>query len=376
MAENSKYNKEFTARDIERYYSGKMSTLEMHELEKAAMEDPFLADALEGYSYTNTPVEDSKYLQTQLQSKIGGSKIIPLKSFSTNRFLRIAALFILLAGCGWAVYQFGFNTRNNDIASVKKPAIKAPVPSIATDTNNIATDTNNKEADLQEATAKQNATANAPTNTQTKTIKTDNTGTVSASTQNRHTAKLNNTRNAKKQQQNEEAIQAEISSAEKAQTETASASLKKDTNADIQGYGVPRGTDTPQTISPGKDNVIVLQRSKSAPIPEVVLSNTKRDSTYRKPHISFEEAEPANGTAYYDDYVANNLQIPAEELQKNSSGEVKLSFDVNDAGQAVNIKVEKSLCAECDKEAIRVLQQGPKWLKKKKDKKGKLSIRF
>jgi hypothetical protein len=367
MAENSKYNKEFTAQDIERYYTGQMSSLEMHQLEKAAMEDPFLADALEGYSYTNTPVEDSKYLQAQLQSKIGGSKIIPLRSFSTNRLLRIAALFILLAGCGWAVYQFGFNTKNNDIAVVKKPTISSP---------SIATDTNNKEADLQEATAKQNATANAPTNTQTKTIKTDNKGTVSASTQNRHTAKLNNTRSAKKQQQNEEAIQAEISSAEKAQTETASASLKKDTNADIQGYGIARGTDTLQTVSPGKDNVIVLQRSKAAPIPEVVLSNTKRDSTYRKPHISFEEAEPANGTAYYDDYVANNLQMPEEELQKNSSGEVKLSFDVNDAGQAVNIKVEKSLCAECDKEAIRVLQQGPKWLKKKKDKKGKLSIRF
>jgi hypothetical protein len=266
-----------------------------------------------------------------------------------------------------AVYKFGFNTKNNDIAVVKNPTISSP---------SIATDTNNKEADLQEATAKQNATANAPTNTQTKTIKTDNKGTVSASTQNRHTAKLNNTRSAKKQQQNEEAIQAEISSAEKAQTETASASLKKDTNADIQGYGIARGTDTLQTVSPGKDNVIVLQRSKAAPIPEVVLSNTKRDSTYRKPHISFEEAEPANGTAYYDDYVANNLQMPEEELQKNSSGEVKLSFDVNDAGQAVNIKVEKSLCAECDKEAIRVLQQGPKWLKKKKDKKGKLSIRF
>jgi hypothetical protein len=367
MAENSKYNKEFTAQDIERYYSGKMSSLKMHQLEKAAMEDPFLADALEGYSYTNTPVEDSKYLQTQLQSKIEGSKIMPLTSFSTNRFLRIAALFILLAGCGWAVYQFGFNTKNNDIAVVRKPTISSP---------SIATDTNNKEADLQEATAKQNATANAATNTQTKTIETDNKGTASISTQNKHTAKLNNTRSAKKQQQNDEAIQAEISSAERAQTKTASASLKKDTNADIQGYGISRGPDTLQTISPGKDNVIVLQRSKSVPIPEVVLSNTKRDSTYRKPHISFEEAEPANGTAYYDDYVANNLQMPEEELQKNSSGEVKLSFDVNDAGQAVNIKVEKSLCAECDKEAIRVLQQGPKWLKKKKDKKGKLSIRF
>ena len=68
--------------------------------------------------------------------------------------------------------------------------------------------------------------------------------------------------------------------------------------------------------------------------------------------------------------------MPELEMRKNVTGEVKLSFDVNDAGQAINIKVEKSLCTECDKEAIRLLKDGPKWVKKKKNKKGKLSIKF
>ena len=68
--------------------------------------------------------------------------------------------------------------------------------------------------------------------------------------------------------------------------------------------------------------------------------------------------------------------MPEEEIKRNISGEVKLSFDINDAGQAVNIEVEKSLCPECDKEAIRLLKEGPKLVKKKKDKKGKLRIRF
>ena len=44
MSQDHKY----TAADFERYHSGKMSAGEMHALEKAAMEDPFLADALEG----------------------------------------------------------------------------------------------------------------------------------------------------------------------------------------------------------------------------------------------------------------------------------------------------------------------------------------
>ena len=69
-------------------------------------------------------------------------------------------------------------------------------------------------------------------------------------------------------------------------------------------------------------------------------------------------------------------EMTEEELKKNISGEVKLSFDVNESGDPVNIAIVKSLCAECDKEAIRLLQQGPKWVKKKTQKKGTVSIKF
>ena len=42
--------KKFTASDIEKYHKGQLSAKERHDLEKAALDDPFLADALEGYS--------------------------------------------------------------------------------------------------------------------------------------------------------------------------------------------------------------------------------------------------------------------------------------------------------------------------------------
>src|SRR5688572_2709942 len=106
MTDNSKYNNRFTADDIERYHSGKMSPIEMHQLEKAAMEDPFLADALEGYAYTQTPAEDRVWLQSQLQSKTEGAKVVPMAGFNRGRFLKIAAMFVLLIGCAWGVYQF------------------------------------------------------------------------------------------------------------------------------------------------------------------------------------------------------------------------------------------------------------------------------
>src|SRR5687767_7852481 len=120
MTEHSKYNNDFSAEDIERYYNGKMSSQEMHRLEKAAMEDPFLADALEGYTYTTTPVQDIEQLRAGLQSKLEGGKVVPVRRFNKNQFLRIAALFILLAGCGWAVYQFGFNQNATDKVVLEK----------------------------------------------------------------------------------------------------------------------------------------------------------------------------------------------------------------------------------------------------------------
>ena len=62
-------HKVYTAADFERYYSGQMSDAEMHALEKSALEDPFLADALEGYSYTKTPVHDVAELKERLSKK-------------------------------------------------------------------------------------------------------------------------------------------------------------------------------------------------------------------------------------------------------------------------------------------------------------------
>src|SRR5687768_6363785 len=216
MTEHSKYENEFTAQDIERYYNGKMSSLEMHQLEKAAMEDPFLADALEGYSYTNTPAKDSEYLHSQLQSKMLAGNVVPINKFDKNQFLKIAALFILLAGCGWVVYQFGFNTRNNDIASSKKIETSAPSsPAITADT-------------IKNETALQQPNTNTEPDTQTTTRKTGGNGTVSLSTQNRHTGKLNNSAASIKKEkvENSESLQAE--------TATIPSEYNKDASAPVR----------------------------------------------------------------------------------------------------------------------------------------------
>src|SRR5215212_897133 len=98
MTESSKYHS-FTAADIERYQRGQMSAAERHALEKAALDDPFLADAVEGYTYTPTPSADIAALQARLEEKTQHRNPVPLfsKKFS---WLQVAALLLVVAGAG------------------------------------------------------------------------------------------------------------------------------------------------------------------------------------------------------------------------------------------------------------------------------------
>jgi hypothetical protein len=111
-----------------------------------------------------------------------------------------------------------------------------------------------------------------------------------------------------------------------------------------------------------------------------VLDTVKRNySRVRGSSLKFEEPEPADGWDYYDSYLVNNLNVPETFVRKRADrgggGEVELSFEVNRHGEPINIRVEKSLCEQCDKEAIRLIKQGPKW-KRKARKRTRVMVPF
>jgi hypothetical protein len=59
---------EYTLTDIERYLQGNMTAAEMHAMEKAALKDPFLADAMEGF-------EEVDFTQAKQQLHIASDRI-------------------------------------------------------------------------------------------------------------------------------------------------------------------------------------------------------------------------------------------------------------------------------------------------------------
>jgi hypothetical protein len=384
MSGSSKYNS-FTASDIERYHSGLMSASERHALEKAALDDPFLADALEGYSLTSTPVADVNNIRERLEEKLQKKRVISLVPKKYN-WLRIAALFLILAGSGWFLYR-------SDVFTKKEIAKAEPVnqKQIEAATNKNLSDSlpslkyETAQAQKESVNAQRSAIASAkpgqPVRQRQKT-KNFEEPKQTARTEIAAAPVIKNdvpqneafsTRSlARKMPDSNQDVSANVNPA------------VKNNNADYNNNKTINGaTDSSGTIAgniqASNDTVrnlnIVMQPSKEGMSEVVVVGLGAKKRATVKPEPHFEELQPAEGWTNFNDYLALNLKEPEEIKKKTISGDVELSFEVNNEGEAVNIKVEKSLCTTCDEEAVRLLKEGPKW-KKKKTKKGKISIHF
>jgi hypothetical protein len=417
----SQDNKIFTAADIERYHNGTMTVEERHAIEKAALDDPFLADALEGYAFTSTPTDDIVKLQKRLEEKMGKRKLVPL--FSTNRtWLRAAAIILVVAGSIWILFRafspeqktIALEQVHNDTGEKNKTA-SAPVTKQAlADSNALdfqvsdssayaftkpqkeilkASDEKLRQSNNQTITkaagANQSLTVyqaenklNAWQNNAepSRAYRPDSTNSYS-------TFNALNSRNridgSNKQMQdvasnngllNTKPVAGNSSNYIMPGQPIVVDSARRVFNSRLQDNDAFFKLDTVRNIN------VVLMPQQGPPVQEVVVDrNMKKDRMQMRtamPREVMDTLEPAEGWTSFDDYVANNLKMPEElKIKPVTGGEVELSFDVNDAGEPINIKVVKSLCTSCDAEAIRLLKQGPKW-KKKKNKKGKITIRF
>jgi len=389
----SSNNNNFTASDIERYHSGKMSMQERHALEKAALDDPFLADALDGYAFSPTPTEDLVKIQTKLDEKLNRNKVVPL--FQKYKWISVAAMVVIIAAAGWLAYSISGNTTDSlavsqekndsvtDINSFSSPSQSTVDSSIVTRSASGAlsqqppTNQQSKTAfKLPETTNKDlaNKTASQPVKDETaqqerKDINAD--AATSAAVQNEaiNNKSFSKVENKNAGRNNAPAVEPRVNNV----SEPPSARTASENAAVMGKRKVFNENDSVKNIN------VVLQPlpADSNSLQEVVVVGygSQKRSVEKYPRVIIDTLEPAEGFVKFDDYVANNLKMPEELKTKTVSGEVQLSFDVNKEGQPINITVDKSLCRKCDEEAVRLLKEGPKW-KKKKNKKGKLTIKF
>jgi hypothetical protein len=418
MSGQKKYN--YSALDIAKYHKGLLSPQEMHELEKAALDDPFLADALEGYGISSAnATKDISDLQKKLEERISRSRVIPIAAARRSvQGWKVAAAVVIIGGLGFfTIKLFNKNDNSGSVAQVEKKEVQStPAPVI---------DSVKFKAEEPESTKV--AVTNLPVIKPSKRklnpkplYKKTDSNSVGSSIVGSEKANLFSL-----QKQNFDTVNNEVAlgspaaksfSPESKQTE-GYAPMKKDmaglkrseekmnffhghimdvnnnplpfanitnvrngvgTYADANGNFTLIATDSmlsvkirsigfENDIAHLKNNValnkIILQEDKTAP--DRIISYQKPDTSRTRGSMKFEEPEPADGWINYNTYLANNIELP----DNPAKGQVELSFDVDLDCNPVNIKVEKSLCQKCDEEATRLIKQGPKW--KKKNKKSK-----
>ncbi|TMI93952.1 MAG: hypothetical protein E6H08_09820 [Bacteroidetes bacterium] len=433
----------YTAADIEKYWKGKLSPAEMHAMEEAAMDDPFLADAMEGYQ--NASVADLDSLKERFDKRV--SAVIPILNLKRKRFtwVRAAAAIIIIVGVGLLVQQLVFTDRNkNSIVNLEK---NDKSPKTVTTKEPIKPDSINKDVSAQPGSVadrsdqKDSSSPNAG-NVYSNTNPTKKTVVSGNEDKKRETEEIPDAtaqviKNAEKK---EEPIKSKVEGRNLNETDSLnerklnsaaafakpSASQPNFDNDKSRGftlnnkynYRVVDAQNNPvpfANVMNTKDNVgtytdirgnfnLVSSDSilnvqirslgydaasyklvpsntsssdlvlKEAEMKETIVQNRKVVSSVSRKD-SAEIEEPEVGWGYYNTYVANNIKIPEKVRPKNTRSDVELSFDVDNSGTPVNIKVTRSSqCKECDDEAIRLLKEGPKWKRKGKRSKATVSI--
>lgn len=399
MAEQQTYNP-YSLADIQRYLQGKMSAPEMHAMEKAALQDPFLSDAIEGYS--NAPFDVSDQHLNSIAAALGAekeeAKVIPMP-VKKNRWLTVAAAITGVAATGIiALLVFKSPKSNNeapiaqkqvapvaaDTARNQSSTLAAPAPQadaltnkaiaqntpppVKDNTKTVKTDVSRTKENIQFKNV-QPLPANAPAfkPTEGDTIRaTDDEGLVAnkAVTNNNATANNNLPSSGPVYRQNNN-----LNFAKPDSTATAKAYDKIDAKAAVKPQAEPMlknkaiGITIQLSPLPGFDSTITVTQ----------LNNKTRQRT-----ISTDTSLiPQGGWETFKEYVARQQHkaVDTTETAFEMEGAVELEFAVDEHGLAKEIKITKSLNAASDKQAIEYVRNWPAWITTKNHK-GKVVIQF
>jgi hypothetical protein len=440
----------YTARDIEQYLAGNLSPQQMHAMEKAALNDPFLAEAMEGYEAMNTKEWNNHLvaLREEIANKGTVAKVIPLHKSKNNWWKAAAAVLIIGGG---ATFTILFNKDKKaeipatQIAEAKTNVIDTALTgntstaSVTQTLNPSASATSEEKKTIPGTIAKLNDAVKVedkyipnPTGPQLKpaapaTAASEKDNTIAAvppvstnpvavnnnselsqemiADKSKAAAKQSDDAEAPGRQRSQapakkEAVlnnffTAQVVGADNTPLPFTNISIKKEnfgTYADAKGMVRLVSTDSilqievrsvgyvPKTFALRNNQPqtkIILQEDEIALKDRKVIGNADMAGSKRSRRAvllrdSVVNVEPADGWDNYNTYVANNLDIP--DLKNNVHGEVELTFDVKSNGTISNIKVNKSLGAEYDEAAKRLLKEGPQW-RVKKGKKTSASVK-
>jgi hypothetical protein len=307
------------------YIQGNRKGKEINQLEKEAMKDPFLADALAGFD----KVTDNHELRIEeLRAKV----LYKTKSRKNHlvRYLSLAASILLIVGLGG---YFLLNKNDTDAQINQSQSQIFP--------EQIVENEPLQENRLQDTTKQ----PDEPLLAEIKTKKKKEIPPV----------------DAKKRHEVIESV--ELIESEAFLEIPAAQVLISDTVVLAETVPSKEGYESKNLVT-DTDTMILAMKETTETLNEVVAYSTQKKTSVSVVPNENIKPEPLIGKKAYEKYLTENIIKPQTEGCK---GKVKLKFSINQSGRPVNICVKKSLCSEADKEAIRLINNGPDWTVGNKD---------
>ncbi|RMG78569.1 MAG: TonB family protein [Bacteroidetes bacterium] len=320
---------------LKRWLTGEANLHDERQLEAAARQDPFLAEAFDGYR--NMP--DAPHLEdlTALRQRLLQKRQL------RNRWLfwlrRGAAAAVLLLGVVFAWNQF---SKNESAASPDSFAENTPAPAAE-----MAPPPPSPET-------KTDAPPSTPAEKQTTTLA-------------QNTPPARPEKAPKKPKPTAPKTKKEKPAAEKPAPVTPPPAKDQPDAFESETAPIVDMALAPPALpdSMAEMSVESVVREEAAADKDLALApaREKRAAGTRKKALRAPASalKMPDETDFFRRYVEENLVYPESERARQTAGEVRIRFDLKKDGTPHRIRVEKSLSPACDAEAIRLLKDGPKW---------------
>ncbi len=339
-------HKNFPDREtIFKYLKGGLTPVERYRIEKLMLENPVLADMIEGFES-----EDPNLLESDLREL---SSAVPSTVVETNKpptFYRIAASLILFIVSGIVIfylfteYEFPFGKQElsmNQEAAEEKQEAATKKSSVDEPAQNITESRQEPEAteDREELTNDTGLETDPPiveavAEPQPESDDFEDTSDILAE--------------ENLPAEEEEELPAELS-------ETITEGLPGDADGLAAGNGLAASEEDPPVNEPLTETVSL--QSDEAPEKKRQLS---RQAAAKVEGLAL-EPRPVNGFPAYEEYLKNNQQYPDPAATEDIRGTVIVAFTIGADSIPRNIIISQSLGYGCDEEAVRLVREGPRW---------------
>lgn len=406
---------------IRRYLAGELDDKAMHALEKQALDDPFLADALEGYAERKP---DQRIhladLNRRLEKRVQGKEEKSGMVFRLNYRWMAAAGVLLLIGAGllwiWqgesgerkSIAYKSMNVSDSSITDTlqyynqeepvawKKATPEKPLAiSIPADTGFLAAKDNRISAALAAETPLASVMmrrddsamlAIAPAAPVADSVEGRIAGVANAKTQeataeemaSRNPAAYSPTVTTRliqgrvKTSDNEEGMPGATVSIEGTGKGVLTDNEGKfsirvaDTTKDLKLVVAAIGFNSKKMeVSQKENNLDITLREQVTALSDVVVANSRKSKKAGGYQLQqqnlYQPPVPKEGYDRYQEYLIKNVRYPASAAARNVTGKVKVSFRVMPDGTLTDFKITRRLQPDCDAEALRIVKEGPEW---------------